>query len=431
MQRIFIFSYHGTETFQTSYYRLLNLASFLAKDHQIYFVHGAENSETPIEKKGNLIEIALKYNEGWLQQAYALLIKNKYFTLGKLLLMIYYFLTGKEIYDLGQVFDKYLSKTNLSLNERDTVIVSYPSIAIHNLGYRLKKKYGCKLVLDYRDPGVFGYQLISESKIVSFLRKTFLKRRELRNLDAADGLTAISASIKNLFPPKYATKFSVIRNGFLIDKVDFSKIKTTNNIFKLVYLGTIYNIQLQELDFFKAVRKFINHYGLQPHQFQLKFVGSETPIRHKADELKLVVKQLGLDPYTTITPRMPIEQAYEHLYDANMFLHLRCGDRKEIITSKQYEYLAFQKPILLPISDEGDLAESIQQYDAGFVCHSVEEIVQTLSLQFELHLAQISNRVQRTEQELFELSRQYQGQKFRKLIKALRTTDGTKAKAKV
>jgi len=415
LKRIFIFSYHGKETFQTSYYRLLSLSEHLSENAEVYFIHGTTEKEVKqIKVKGNFIEIPLNYAHGFFQKTYKSLLRNGKNSIAKILLIFYYFFTGKEIFDLGKEFQNYIKKTNLTLSPSDIVVVSFPSIAIHNLGFLLKQKYGCKLVLDYRDPGVFGYQLLAENKIISLLRKTFLKKREIRNLKNADLVIAISDSIKALFPVEFQEQIAVIRNGFISHKANLDLITHNPYTFILLYLGTIYSPQLKDQTFFKALRIFIDRNNILPQHFQLKFLGSEG-----CEGLREIIKQFNLDPYTQITPRMPIELAYTELYNASMFLQLKFGKRKEIITSKQYEYLAFQKPILLPLSDHGDLDQSITDYKAGYICNSLDEIVDVLEKQYKNHFDHQPELISRTEEELYQLSRRSQQDKLFKLIEKL------------
>lgn len=415
MKRIFIFSYHGKETYQTGFNRLLSIAENLAQSYEVHFVYGNKNkAERPIKIKGNLVEIPLSYTQGFFHNVYKNLIESGRRIPAKFWLALYFFFAGKEIFDLGREFDKYKKKTNIQLTTEDIIFVSFPSIAIHNLGYALKQEFGCKLVLDYRDPGVFGYQQIEDNKILSFLRKRFLKRKELRNLKAADLIVTISDSIKNLFPEKYKPSIAVIRNGYDLKKINFNLIKHHHYTFKLVYLGTVYNDQLEDITFFKALRRLIDLYVIQPQHFQLKFIGSESSLK-----LKEIIKQFNLEPYTHITPKMPIAQAYSELYSATMFFHLKYGKRQEIITTKQYEYLAFQKPILLPVNDAGDLEESIKKYDAGFVCENEEEIIAVLKSEIDNNLKGNPVKINRTSEELYELSRQGQEEKLVKLIENL------------
>jgi hypothetical protein len=116
---------------------------------------------------------------------------------------------------------------------------------------------------------------------------------------------------------------------------------------------------------------------------------------------------------------MPIDQIYGELYSTAMFFHLRYGNRKEIITTKQYEYLAFQKPILLPVNDYGDLEESIKKNNAGFVCDNEKEVVDVLKNSFDIHFNLKPMRIKRSEAELYNLSRQSQEEKLKELINNL------------
>jgi len=414
LKRIFVFSYHGKETYQTGFNRLLSIAENLSQSYEVHFVYGNRNKiERPIKIKGNLVEIPLSYTSSFFHNLYKNLLETDRKGMAKILLVIYYFFTGKEIFDLGREFNKYKKKTNINLTKEDIVLVSFPSIAIHNLGYSLKQEFGCRLILDYRDPGAFG-QLVYENKFFAFLRKFFLKRKELRNLKSADLIITISDSIRNQFPEKYRNSIQVIRNGYDRKKINLDLIRHHPYTFKLVYLGSVYNYQLGDVTFFKAVRKFIDLHLVQPQYFQIRFIGTGESLR-----LKELIKQFKLEPYTYVSPKMPIEQIYSELYSAAMFFHLKYGERKEIITTKQYEYLAFQKPILLSINDHGDLEESIKKYNAGFICENEEEIIKVLTTSFNNHFKGNPVRINRTEEELYELSRQAQEEKLIALIDKL------------
>ena len=352
--------------------------------------------------------------QAFFHNLYKGLIESGRRVVAKFLLACYYSITGKEIFDLGREFNKYKKKTNINLTKEDIILVSFPSLAIHNLGYALKQEFGCKLILDYRDPGVFGYKQIEDNKILSFLRKRFLKRNELRNLKAADLIITISESIRNLFPEKYRSQIEVVRNGYDFKKVNFNLINHHPYTFKLIYLGTVYNDQLEDITFFKAIRKLIDLYLVQPQYFQIRFIGTGESLR-----LKEIIKHFHLEPYVYISQKMPIDQVYTELYSAAMFFHLKYGNRREIITTKQYEYLAFQKPILLPVNDHGDLQESINKYQAGYICKDEHDLISFLKQSLDNHFNNQPVRVDRTQEELYHLSRQGQEEKLLKLIEKL------------
>lgn len=413
MRRIFIFSYKGRGTHETSFNRLLSISENLSKYFEVYFIYGRENDSNREETRKNLFEIPIVFNKGIIQKVHSFL-RNKNAYAAKLFFILYYFFTRKEILDFKQNALSYFQHNKIEFKKDDIIFATHPTLSLQSLGCELKKKYNCKLILEYRDPGVFGYKLIFEKAWMTKARKFFLKDKEVRNIESADLIITVSQSLKIFFPEKYQHKIHVIKNGFDNKLMDYSKIFCSKEQFILVYLGTIYDVQLSDLTFFKAISKFIELYNIQPTQFKLRFVGSGDSIM-----LKKIIRKFELNFYCDITEKMEIDKVYSNLYDAAMFFHLKYGDRKEIITTKQYEYLAFQKPILLPVNDYGDLEESIKKYDAGFVCESEKEIVDVLKMSIDNHFNGNPRRITRTEDELYDLSRQGQEEKLLKLIDKL------------
>lgn len=413
MRRIFIFSYKGRGTHETSFNRLLSISENLSEYFEVYFIYGSENDSNKEETRKNLFEIPIVFNKGIIQKVHSFL-RNKNAYAAKLFFILYYFFTRKEILDFKENTLSYFRKNKIEFRDNDIIFATYPTLSVQNLGSELKRKFGSKLILEYRDPGVFGYKLIFEKAWMTKARKIFLKDKEQRNLESADLIVTISQSLKNFFPEKYHRKIHIIKNGFDSKLINYDKIVNRKEQFILTYLGTIYDEQLSERTFFVALKKFVDRYSIKPQQFKLRFIGSGDSIM-----LKKEIKHFELEAYCSISEKMEIEKIYSNLYDTSMFLHLRYGERREIITSKQYEYLAFQKPILLPVNDYGDLEESIKKYDAGFVCESEKEIVDVLKMSIDNHFNGNPRRITRTEEELYDLSRQGQEEKLLKLIDKL------------
>lgn len=413
MKRVFVFSYHGRDTYQTSFYRLSSLSEKLSETFKVFFIYGNLKPIDVQNEGANLTHIPLVYSDGLVKKIHTTLYNRKSH-LAKAFLMFYYLFTKKEILDLQREAEYYFKKNKVVLTKDDIIFVSFPSLAVHNLGFALKKKFNSKLILEYRDPGVFGYKLIFENELMAKARKLFLKRNEIRNLESADLILAISESIKKFFPEKYHQKIEVVKNGFSNSNIDFSLIADRKEQFILAYLGSVYSGQLDDLTFFYAVKKFIDSYKIPKNKLLIKFIGLNA--HHEIDG---IIEKCGLKDYILITPKVQLDEAYAQMYDVSMFFHLKYGHRKEIITTKQYDYLAFQKPILLPVNDHGDLAESIKKYKAGFICNNEQEIVEVLLNAFTQHFSGTPMRIERTKAELYELSRQGQEDKLVKLIEAL------------
>ncbi len=413
MKRIFIFSYHGSDTFQTSFNRLKSFAEILAAEYEVYFVHGQLKECTPLSDS-NYREIVIPYSKGFIRNIYTSLLKREAYSLARIVLLTYYFLARREILDLHHEFFTYLKKSDIRFTPQDVVIASYPSWAIHKLGVKLKKRYGCKLILDFRDPGVFGYQHVADNAFIFFLRKFFMQRSEIRNLEIADKCIAATESIKNCFKEEYRHKFEVIRNGAAINLLDPVRIKELPAKFKIIYIGQLYDDQLDNLNFFEGVKDFIVKHSVMPQELEIKFFGGGA-----IHILETVVAKFGLGDFVTISKRIPLPEVYNECFSASLFLQLKYGERDKIVASKQYDYVALQKPILLPASDNGDIEDFIKTYDAGYVCNSATETEQVIEQLYLKWKSGHSLYMAKPEDEIFKISRAFQGEKLRSIVKSL------------
>jgi hypothetical protein len=414
LKRVFIFSYHGNDNFHTSYYRLKTFASYLSKSNKVVFFHGSLSPpDRRLRLDNDLEEITLAYKGGFWFRVYSFLIKKDRIIQARLILLFYYFFTGYEIFDLKKEVINYLKNTDFGINPADIVLVSYPSWNIHELGVYLKEKYGCKLILDFRDPGVFGYKHVSDNSFTSFLRKTFMKKKEIKNLDSADLCITISEEIKKSFPEKYRAKFRIVSNGGFPELIDSTRIDEIPAKFQILYLGSIYKDQLKS-PFFNILKEFIRSNNLTPADFGLCFVGTG---QNRA--LKKKLQNCDLERFSSITSRVPIEEAYKYFYSSNLLLHLRYGERSEVLSSKHYDYLISGKPILMPEDDHGPISESISRYKSGFVCQSDNEISKVLQLVFDRWKNGYPITFKKREEELYKLSRNAQAEKLSRIINDL------------
>ena len=272
-----------------------------------------------------------------------------------------------------------INKDDLStITLNASVIISGGASGIIKSASYLADKNNAKLVLDYRDPLNFGYHLLETNKLIYKFKRFFTVRNEIQFLRKADHIITVSESLKSFFPNEFQAKISVIENG---SNYEFNLIKDKINPvpkeFNLVYLGTIYNDQLVDESFFIALKTFIKQNKLNEGSLKIYFIGSKLNFI-----LPEIITKYGLEPFTHITERLEEEEVLNYLLNASMFLHLKYGDRSQIITSKNADYLMFKKSILLPVSDKGDLAESISKYKAGYVCNGVEETVDALNKEY-------------------------------------------------
>lgn len=339
------------------------------------------------------------------------LLKRHWLFLYKIIHFFYLISRKRDVYDFYRNYKAIESERAFNFSKQDYIVTSAPPYSALNIGYYIKKKFGVKWIIDYRDPWTLGYPTLGFSTFADKLRRIFQRNDELKFLEFADYIITVSESLKKTFPEKYWSKIHVVPNGANTDEMDFTKINSRPNTFSLVYAGTIHFQQLQRTYFFDVLKTFIAKNNIQPENFKLHFIGSKD-----STELEEIVEQLHLEDYFNITSRLALEDLYSYMYEASMFLHLKYDDRDKIITSKQFEYLALQKPILLPESDEGDLEESILGNNAGFVCSSPNELINVLETQYSNYLDGVDVRINRDNTFIEKISRNYASSKLVELI---------------
>ncbi|ADY53790.1 hypothetical protein Pedsa_3255 [Pseudopedobacter saltans DSM 12145] len=287
------------------------------------------------------------------------------------------------------------------------IIVSGAPYGIFKYASKMTKKLGFELILDYRDPWTFGYQNLNGFKLAYKLKRTMLQGMERKLLKQASLITTVSETLKSYFPSEFQHKIHVIPNGSNYVAADIKPKE--DKTFNIVYIGTIYNDQLQDNTFFLALKKFL--YQKDQESIKLQFLGS-----FYTTALKEKIEEFDLSHITTITKRLKKDELLPYLNNTNIFLHLKYGDRSGIITSKQADYLFFRKPILLPVSDKGDLAESISKHKAGYICKDQVDIVRTLNMLYSKFLNGEVVEIVQSEEMLKHNSREAIAERFVGLI---------------
>ncbi|HTN20559.1 MAG TPA: hypothetical protein VL125_08795 [Pelobium sp.] len=278
---------------------------------------------------------------------------------------------GTDIFSPGKVD---LGKLGLNKRKQYFVMACGGPFGIYSYANELAKQLDASLILDYRDPWTYGYPPLDASSLVYRISILFNRNREFRFLENAKLVITVSDTLKKLFPSKFHHKIKVLENGsnFKVDDV----VNLAPKTFNIVYLGTIYKDQLFDMTIFRVLSEFIKHKNSS--EIKLQFIGSLGNKR-----LTRILKKYQLTNSSEITGRLGFAEVKEYLNNASVFLQLKYGQRSDIITSKQADYLLFRKPIFLPISDYGDLYNSIKENNAGFIGSSVEDNLAFLELCWE------------------------------------------------
>lgn len=339
---------------------------------------GIENSNQ------NSISISSKYSKHLINVLPHLnIVQSLFFYLAdktsrkliKPLLWLHQAIYGNDIFTPKKSKHLFKNIGIIEANKGKGIIVAFGGpFGIFSIAQYLCTTFDFKLVLDYRDPWTYGFPPIDGSFLVHQLKK-FLKRKiEYSLLQTASLVITVSSTLKGFFPSEIQNKIIVLENGSNFD-VNSNEITASPSIFNMVYAGTIYQSQLADDTFFDALQIFIKDKPLT--DIRLFFIGS----MGNATLIKKL-NDFGLLEITEITHRVKDKAMFSYLSNASVFLHLKYGDENGVITSKQADYLAFKKEILLPATDNGDIQESIIKNNAGVVCHSVQETVDFLNSRY-------------------------------------------------
>ncbi|WP_207424015.1 hypothetical protein [Desertivirga brevis] len=329
-----------------------------------------------------------------------------------LLGFLYLLINGCDFYYPVNSLREYF--TSNSLRPRDVLIASGFPYSLFKVAAELARAKNCKLILDYRDPWTYSYKPLDSKVWISRIKNCLQRNTEDKCLSVANKAFCDSEMVKALFPSQFRHKIGVILNGANLHVIEPRRIVGHYPVFRIVYLGTLYNDQIIDLSFFRSLSQLLRSKQIEPEKFDVLFVGSRSNTM-----LPDIIDDFGLKEFITVTPRLSLPEAIEIAYTAAAFLHLKYGDRTEIDSSKQLDYLALQKPILLPISDHGNAAKSIKEHNAGYVCESENECYEMLCSLWEKHQKGESFIIPRSKEFLYSISREAEAEKLVEVVRGL------------
>ncbi len=407
--RVFLFSFWYLPDTRTAVNRIKYFKKIFENssiDIKLIYCTSDANSNPPHENNSYQIN-----HVHWFYIISNYCIKRNWILLYKIIHFFYLIINKRDVYDFYRNYLEIESEKAFQFKKGDIVITSAPPYSSLNIGHYLKQKYGVNWVVDYRDPWTLGYYTLGYSILSDKLRKLLQRKDELKFLRRADYIITVSESLKATFPHEFQHKIHVVSNGANTDEINFERINCKPDVFSILYAGTLHLQQFENVYFFEVISSFIKENKINPEFFKLNFIGSS-----ESEELKEAINNFNLRDYTNITDRVELPILYDYMYEASMFLHLKYANRDKIITSKQYDYLALQKPILLPQSDNGDIEESILQNNAGYVCNSKEDLLMRLNIEYKKYLNKEDIRIYRDEKFINSISRNTSSKKLLDLL---------------
>jgi glycosyltransferase involved in cell wall biosynthesis len=252
---------------------------------------------------------------------------------------------------------KYL-QSYLNKNDVDVIISTGPPHSMHLIAEKLHQKNDVKWLADFRDPWSDIYYN-KDFKELSFV-KNRNKKLEKSVLKKADCVLTVSNALKKEFS-KYANRVEVVTNGFDDDFLEPSKVLLDEK-FTISYIGLLPK-QSNPENLFRVLQVLCSQHKDFEKDLQLNFIGDIS------DVVKTAVCKNKLKENTRFIDYVDHTKAIEYQQKAQVLLLLIPNVKKckGILTGKLFEYLSAKRPILAIGPEDGDLADVIEDTNAGVI----------------------------------------------------------------
>ena len=297
-------------------------------------------TKTPIF--GNIYKKITKDKQGI---PYGTLNSNKHDTFLKKLL--YWVRINLIIPDARFLWNKYAYKEAVRLlktQKYDLVITTSPPHSTQLIGLKLHRKFKTKWVTDFRDPwaDIFYLKLAKQNKL-SYTINKHLKKKFIHN---ASLNLIVSDSIKEDFPKG---KKITLTNSF--DPADFvNHKKRTSDRFRIKYVGKI--TEAQDIN---SIITALNNLPDLHEYIEFTFIGTYESNPFNTD-YPIVIKNY-----------LPHSEAIAEMMNSDLLILLinDYPQNKGMLTTKLFEYLGAEVPILCIGPQDGDANKIIQECRAG------------------------------------------------------------------
>jgi len=247
--------------------------------------------------------------------------------------------------------------------------------------YRLSKRNKLPIVMDLRDiVEQFPNNEHISKKLSRFkwLNDAFsniitwkILRQRNKTIPKSDYITTVSEfHVETL--KKYNDHVCLIYNGYA-PEFFFPKIKQAQT-FNIVYTGRIMSTELEDPTLlFEAIGNLSKKGLITDESCRIQF--------YTDDKTKVIVEKLAkeyqIEKFVDCFDRVSSSSIPDILHDASVLLLLtnkhQSGSRG-IMTTKYFEYLAVEKPILCIRNDEDCLEKSVKETQSGIAADNVKQV---------------------------------------------------------
>lgn len=329
-----------------------------------------------------------------------------------------------QLFNCKEKHFHYQVKQTIGNYNYDIVLCSSFNLFPLHTAVRLAQESDVPLVADLRDIAEqwgktsYSYHSLSPKwlgTIVNRLYKWRTIKRRNRLLKKVSAITTIS-TWHQAFLKQINQDTHLIYNGF--DNKQFVPKDIPTSKFIISYTGRIYNLQFRNPELlFKALSSLINKGLIVQSDIVLQFHIEKTAEEHLYD----LVSRYKLQSILNVEGFISQDDTIKLLQQSSICLILTNKTTEQgpfgIMTTKFFEALGVEKPVLCVRSDESVLEEAIKNTNAGIAARTAEEVEQFILDKYHEWQEHGFTHQQVRNKELF--TRQYQAEQFAALFDSL------------
>lgn len=281
-------------------------------------------------------------------------------------------------------------------------------------GAKMAKKLQIPLVVDLRDIVEQYAQPVGLQRVAGFFKLRWLNRwRRNRLLRSVDAVTTVSPwHVAEL--QKYNSHIRLIYNGFDADEFYPNAVKTDK--FVITYTGRLLGGAYQNPTlFFEAMRTLCKEAKFREDVCVRWFVDGDSE-----RQILSLTQQFDLGDCTELNALVSATEIPNILRASSVVLVLTekstANGPHGVMTTKFFEALGCEKPVLCVRSDEGCLAEVVSQTNAGVAATNVEQVEQFIREKYAEWQQLGCTHQAVNQEEKAKFSRQTQAQQFAEIF---------------
>jgi len=301
------------------------------------------------------------------------------------------------------------SKQSISENKINAVWATSPPLGCLTIASKIAKKLDVPWIADFRD--IQEQDLASGFRLKLLHYRMFIRRRHI--IRSASAIVTVSEHHARALKKKSGKKINIIPNGFDPEMFKGQPLFRFKK-FSIIYMGRILSEWLQNpRPLFDALDLLIYNGNFNEKDIEVLFYGTEAALLEKLlqhHKCRNVVKAVS---------RVPYKEVPSILQKSCILLVLTNKGRMGILTTKVFEYIGAQRPILCVPGDGGELDALIRDSQSGVSCSTADTVATVLKHWYEEWKKTSTVVCQNKRNEILKYSREEQTGRLANLLNSV------------